>query len=83
MARENGSTLKLGDRILRWRFLRLSGQFRNFLRQFFLLRWKWRCAGHQPTGEMGVLGASVPGLEGEGTSTSGPCGGVSLGASLG
>jgi hypothetical protein len=32
---------------------------------------------------MGVLGGSVPGLEGDGTSTSGPCGGVSLGASLG
>ena len=42
-----------------------------------------RRACHQATGEMGVVGASVPGLAGEGTSMSGPLGGVSLGAGVG
>ena len=36
-----------------------------------------------PTGEIGVLGGSVPGVAGAGTSTSGPCGGVSGGAGVG
>ena len=38
---------------------------------------------HYAIGEMGVVGASVPGVDGEGTSIGGCDGGLSAGASLG